>query len=137
VWVVVVLVVEDDKDLLSILSEALITEGWKVLAVASAPAALRTARSIGVDVVLTDLLMPNQDGRTLENAFRSEPFLKDIPFVFMTGAIRQLRDMPAKRVLVKPFTAGEAVAVLKSCLRSDEGSGSRPRDESTGPREPR
>jgi CheY-like chemotaxis protein len=116
----VVLVVDDDKDLLPILSDALTTEGWRVVVAPSASAALRTARSIGVDVVLTDLLMPDQDGRSLENAFRGEPVLKDIPFVFMTGAVRQLREMRATRVLVKPFTIGEAVAVLKSCVPNDE-----------------
>jgi CheY-like chemotaxis protein len=120
----VVLVVDDDKDLLPILSDALTTEGWRVLAAPSASAALRTARSIGVDVVLTDLLMPEQDGRSLENAFRGEPILKDIPFVFMTAAIRQRREMRAARVLLKPFTIGEAVAMLNSCVPSDGGAGS-------------
>jgi CheY-like chemotaxis protein len=116
----VVLVVDDDKDLLPILSDALTTEGWRVLAASSAAAALRTARSIGVDVVLTDLLMPDQDGPSLESAFRGEPVLKDIPFVFMTAAVGQLREMRAARVLVKPFTIGEAVAILKRCLPSDD-----------------
>jgi CheY-like chemotaxis protein len=119
------MVVDDDKDLLLILGEALTTEGWKVLAAPSVSAALRTARSIGVDVVLTDLLMPDQDGLTLENAFKGEPLLKDIPFVFMTGAVRQHREMHAKRVPVKPFTIAEAVGVLKHCVPGDEGNGSR------------
>jgi CheY-like chemotaxis protein len=116
----VVLVVDDDKDLLPILGDALTAEGWRVLAAPSASAALRTARSIGVDVVLTDLLMPDQDGWSLENAFRGEPALKDIPFVFMTAAVRQLREMRAERVLVKPFTTGEAVAMLESCVPRDQ-----------------
>ena len=115
----VVLVVDDDKDLLPILTDALTAEGWRVLAAPSASAALRTARAIGIDVVLTDLLMPDQDGRSLENAFRDEPVLKDIPFIFMTAAVRELREMRAARVLVKPFTIGEAVAMLKSCVLSN------------------
>jgi CheY-like chemotaxis protein len=120
VCMAVILVVDDYKDLLPSLSDALTTEGWRVLAAPSASAALRTARSIGVDVVLTDLLMPDQDGQSLENAFRNEAVLKDIPFVFMTGAVRQVREMRASRVLVKPFTIAEAVAMLKSCVLSDE-----------------
>jgi CheY-like chemotaxis protein len=116
----VVLVVDDDKDLLPILGEALTAEGWRVIAAPSASAALRTARSIGVDVVLTDLLMPEQDGLSLEHAFRGEPVLKDIPFVFMTAAVRQLREARGARVLLKPFTIGEAVAALKSCVLSDQ-----------------
>lgn len=95
-------------------------EGWRVLAAPSASAALRTARSIGVDVVLTDLLMPEQDGASLENAFRGDPALRDIPFVFMTAAVKELREMRAVRVLVKPFAIRDAVALLDSCIRTEE-----------------
>jgi CheY-like chemotaxis protein len=81
---------------------------------------LKAARSIGVDVVLTDLLMPDQDGQLLEKSFRGDPFLKDMPFVFMTAGIRQLGKMGVARVLVKPFTIDEADAMLRSCLLTDE-----------------
>lgn len=122
----VVLVVEDDRDLRKVLCDALTAEGWRVLAAACAAAALRTARSIRVDVVLTDLSMPDQDGVSLENAFKGEAVLKEIPFVFMTAGIRKIR---AARVLVKPFTIGEAVAMLESCALNDE----RERVSSAGP----
>ena len=114
----VVLVVDDDRDLLPILSEALTMEGWRALTARSASSALRTARSIGVDVVLTDLLMPNQDGLSLETAFKADPDLRDIPVVFMTAAVKRAHDMSTMRVLVKPFLISEAVAVLRSCLAS-------------------
>jgi CheY-like chemotaxis protein len=112
----VVLVVDDDLDFLPILSDTLTDEGWKVLVAGSAKAALRLARSCRVDVVLTDLMMPFGDGQSLESAFRSDPALKDVPFVFMSGATRQLKELPATRVLVKPFRADEVVAMLRSCL---------------------
>jgi CheY-like chemotaxis protein len=116
----VVLVVEDDADLLLVLSEALTVEGWTVLRARSASSALRRALSIHVDVVLTDLVMPNQDGRSLEDAFKADPILKEIPFVFMTAAIRRIRELRATRVLVKPFSLSDAVAMLKSCLPNGE-----------------
>jgi CheY-like chemotaxis protein len=115
----VVLVVDDDFDFLAVLSDTLTDEGWKVLAAGSASAALRAARSSRVDVVLTDVVMPFGDGETLENTFRDDPLLKDVPFVFMSAAttyVPQLRDV---RVLVKPFKAEEVVAMLKSCLPND------------------
>lgn len=116
----VVLVVEDDQDLLEILSEALAVEGWRALRARSTSSALRTALSIGVDVVLTDLGMPNQDGRSLENAFKADPVLKEIPFVFMTAAVRKVNEMTATRVLVKPFSISQAVAMLQSSLPNGE-----------------
>jgi CheY-like chemotaxis protein len=121
----VVLMVDDDFDFLAVLSDTLTDEGWKVLVASSASAAVRAARSCRVDVVLTDLLMPFGDGQTLESMFRSDPVLRDIPFVFMSGAPKYLDELHDARVLVKPFKAEEAVAVLKSCLPNHGASGAR------------
>jgi two-component system sensor kinase FixL len=115
----VVLVVDDDFDFLAALSDTLTEEGWKVLVAGSASAAVRAARSCRVDVVLTDVMMPFGDGQTLEGAFKGEPLLKDVPFVFMSGAASYVRGLSDARVLVKPFNAREAVAMLKSCLPKD------------------
>jgi CheY-like chemotaxis protein len=115
----VVLVVDDDFDFLAVLSDALTDEGWKVLVASSASAALRAARLGRVDVVLTDVVMPFGDGQTLESTFRSDPRLKNVPFVFMSGMIRYARELPDARVLVKPFKAHEVVAMLRSCLPDD------------------
>lgn len=112
----VVLAVDDDLEFLAILGETLTDQGWEVLVAGSAKAALRAARARRVDVVLTDLMMPFGNGQSLESAFRSDPALKDIPFVFMSGAIGQLKELAGVRMLVKPFKAEEAVAMLKSCL---------------------
>ena len=115
----VVLVVDDDFDLLAVLSDTLTEVGWKVLVASSASAAVRAARSGRVDVVLTDLMMPFGDGQTLERAFRDDPVLKDVPFVFMSGATTYFRELRDARVLVKPFTTDEVVVMLKSCLPRD------------------
>jgi CheY-like chemotaxis protein len=112
----VVLVVDDDADLLPILSDALTDLGWTVLAAASAPLALTTARSHHIDVVLADVVMPDGDGRALEAAFRREPRLGLVPFVFMTAAFGEAREMQDARVLMKPFTIDDVTAMLKRCL---------------------
>lgn len=122
----VVLVVDDDFDFLAVLSDTLTDEGWKVLVASSASAALRAARSGLVDVVLTDVVMPFGDGQTLESTFRSDPRLKDVPFVFMSASTRNVRELRDARVLVKPFKAQEVLAMLRSCLPSDvQGHGHR------------
>ncbi|HEX3905159.1 MAG TPA: response regulator [Polyangia bacterium] len=116
----VVLVVDDDFDLLAALSETLTDEAWEVLAVGSASAAVRAARSGRVDVVLTDVMMPFGDGQTFESTFRADPVFKDVPFAFMSGASKYVRGLHDARVLVKPFETEEVVAMLKSCLPNDD-----------------
>jgi CheY-like chemotaxis protein len=115
----VVLVVDDDFDFLVALSDTLADGGWKVLVANSASAAVRAARSCRVDVVLTDVVMPFGDGQTLESAFKGDPVLKDVPFVFMSGATRYVRELRDARVLLKPFNAQEVIAMLASCLPND------------------
>jgi len=120
----VVLVVDDDFDFLAALSDTFTDEGWKVLVASSASAALRAALSGHVDVVLTDVVMPFGDGQTLESTFRSDPRLNDVPFVFMSGATRYVRELRHARVLLKPFKAQEVVAMLNSCLAEGVQAGS-------------
>jgi CheY-like chemotaxis protein len=119
----VVLVVDDDFEFLAVLSDTLTDEGWKVLVAGSASAAVRAARSCRVDVVLTDVMMPFGDGQTLEDAFKDDPLLKGVPFVFMSGAARYVRELSDARVLVKPFKAEEVVAMLNSCLPNEVQNG--------------
>jgi CheY-like chemotaxis protein len=113
----VVLVVEDDVELLPILSEALSDAGWKVIGAASVSAALEAVRSGPVDVVLTDLWMPGIGGDALEATFRRDAVLRTVPFVFMTGSHEKAQELRLRaRVVLKPFAVRDVVAMLASCL---------------------
>ena len=118
-----VLIADDDLDLLPILSEALTEEGWTVLSAASGVSALAVARSSPIDVVLADVVMEDMGGPALEAAFKLDRALEDIPFIFMSAAMAELRELPSALVLRKPFGIEEAAAVLKNCLR-EHGGGS-------------
>jgi CheY-like chemotaxis protein len=108
----VVLVVDDEIDLLTALSDALSAEGWRVL-VASAPeAAFSAARSCPVDVVLCDLLLRGEDGRMLKAAFDRDGRLRRVPFVFMTASLRGQQLCCGEPVIEKPFRVAEVVEVL-------------------------
>src|SRR4051812_6863226 len=88
----VVLVVDDDADVLFALSETLRDAGWKVLRARSVADALNRASRFHVDVILTDVLMPREDGVALQAALRREPRLRSVPIVFMTASPRHARD---------------------------------------------
>jgi DNA-binding response OmpR family regulator len=114
----VVLVVEDDVDLLASLDDALTEEGWTVVAAPSASIALKAARSRRIDVVLTDLVMAFGDGEDLQAAFRNDQSLQAVPFVFMTAAHPQARELTGVSVILKPFAMYEVFTTLKRCLAS-------------------
>jgi CheY-like chemotaxis protein len=96
-----VLIADDDLDLLPILSEALTEEGWTVLSAASGVSALAVARSSPIDVILADVVMEDMSGPALEAAFKLDPALEGIPFIFMSAAMAELRELPSALVLRK------------------------------------
>jgi CheY-like chemotaxis protein len=112
-----VLVVDDARELLSALGEALTEEGWEVVAAASAREALEAVRSRPVDVVLCDVLLGAEDGRSLRHAFAGEPRLSEIPFVFMTASTREVRSSGLEYALPKPFSITDVLGILERARR--------------------
>ena len=83
----VILVVEDDTDLRSYLSEVLRGLGYQVVAVANALAALAILeQSRRIDLLLTDVVMPGMNGRELGK--RAQEIRPALRVLYMTGYSR-------------------------------------------------
>jgi two-component system cell cycle sensor histidine kinase/response regulator CckA len=116
-----VLVVEDYGDLRDLITEILSAAGYHVLAAADGAAALELARahSGSVDLLLSDIVMPNMLGPDLARQLKSEyPGLKMLfmsghaqPMLNATSAIAS--DMP---LLQKPFLAAELLDKLREVM---------------------
>jgi diguanylate cyclase (GGDEF)-like protein len=78
-----ILVVEDDPVARESLDEFLRLSGFAVLSVDNAPDALQLLAQDDVDLVLTDLVMPEMDGISLTRSIREKN--KDIPVLVITG----------------------------------------------------
>jgi CheY-like chemotaxis protein len=112
-----VLVVEDDRDILCALEEALRSEGWEVVTAASAEEASTAGRSRAIDVVLCDVLLDDGNtGRHVEEAFARQPGLNHVPFAFMTASPREANRLSDHFVLRKPFATSEVVKLLNHAL---------------------
>ena len=116
-----VLLVEDEEPLLRSCARSLATLGYKVLAAPSAAEAMRLAdRHEGtIHLLLTDVVMPEKNGRELRDALRYErPALR---CVFMSG---YTADIIAREGVVeegvhflqKPFTQGQLARELRETL---------------------
>lgn len=119
-----VLLVEDDRELRSTLREALVVEGYKVLAAASladADCLLTHAETQGgIDLVLLDLGQPDGDGEALLLALRRGRCTAPVIVISARHCddpkIRLL-DAGADDYLVKPFGLGELLARMRVALR--------------------
>jgi CheY-like chemotaxis protein len=107
-----VLVVDDNSDIVSAVSEALTEEGWDVVAVLSAKEATPAARARRIDVVLCDVLLGDgTDGPDLRRTFASGG-LGQIPFVFVTASTREVARLSGELVLPKPFAVSAVLGIL-------------------------
>ena len=117
-----VLLVEDEDAVRAFASRALANRGYEVLAAASGVEALELMNREGsVDLVISDVVMPEMDGPTLLRELRSrEPGLK---VIFISGYAEEAfaRNLPPSEhfsFLPKPFSLKQLVAAVSETLRA-------------------
>ena len=81
------LLVDDDADILRLLTLTLRSEGFRLLTARDGETALAMARSESPDLVLLDRNLPGRDGLAICRALRAEADerLRDVPIVLLTG----------------------------------------------------
>jgi CheY-like chemotaxis protein len=80
-----ILVVEDTELLRRIYSDKLNQEGYTVHQAADGLEALNQARSLHLDLVLLDLIMPRMSGLEALEALKKDPRTKDIPVIVLSN----------------------------------------------------
>jgi two-component system, cell cycle response regulator DivK len=82
-----ILIVEDNPDQLHILAEMLQAAGYRVSSSLGAVPAMRKAKSLKPDLILTDLAMPQVSGVQLIDQLRTDPETAHIPIVAVTAYV--------------------------------------------------
>ncbi|MBT8372684.1 MAG: response regulator, partial [Deltaproteobacteria bacterium] len=78
-----ILVVDDEKNYLLVLSAVLEDEGYEVMTALGGQDALEIQKASDLDLILTDMKMPGMDGiELLENIKLEDP---DLPVIMMTA----------------------------------------------------
>ncbi len=118
-----ILVIDDDVQLQQMLKLTLELLGHQVEQAFDGAEGARRCQASPPDVVLTDILMPNQDGlQTIRELRRACPVVR---IIAMSGGSQALADMDAlpfaarfgaRRVLYKPFGRKELSAALEEAI---------------------
>lgn len=121
-----VLVVDDDPAVRRLLETGLQKAGFRVVTAVDGVAAVRTLDADTderrLDLVLTDVRMPQLDGPGLAAIVRSRR--PDLPVVFMTGnAGEDGNRLGDETVIMKPFTVDTVVDRLRTVLLSRHPGG--------------
>jgi two-component system, OmpR family, response regulator len=126
-----ILVVDDEPNIVELLSVSLKFQGFDVLTATNGGQALDRAREARPDAVILDVMMPGMDGFGVLRRLRADGI--DAPALFLT-ARDSLQDKIAGLTLggddyvTKPFSLEEVVARLRVILRrAGKGGGTEPR----------
>ncbi|MFO1346883.1 MAG: sigma 54-interacting transcriptional regulator [Rhodocyclaceae bacterium] len=123
-----VLVVDDDPDLLRLLSLRLRSNGYRVSTVDSAEAALAHVAVERPDLVLSDVRLPGRDGLALFDELRAH--YPALPVILLTahGTIPDAVAATARGVfgyLTKPFDSQALLAKIRQALTLSAAAGDR------------
>jgi CheY-like chemotaxis protein len=105
-----ILCVDDNEQALSVRKFMLETRGYRVLTAASSEQALELFREGGVDLVVSDLIMPYMDGNELIR--RMKEFAPEVPAILISGSVKAF-DRANRADAFLPKGAGSPVELLE------------------------
>jgi two-component system, chemotaxis family, chemotaxis protein CheY len=117
----VILAVDDSASMRQMVRYTLESAGYEVVQAADGVEALDYAKGSGVDLVLTDVNMPNMDGISLIRELRQLPDYRFTPLLMLTTEAGLEKKQEGKAAgatgwLVKPFNPEQLVATLRKVL---------------------
>lgn len=122
-----ILVVDDDERILFVLEHALtgLLPDTEVITATNAAQALEQVSEVRVDLVLTDLRMPGQDGASLTNELRA--LIPSTPVIWVTAhqgpdVLAEAQRLGVYRCLTKPVELGEIRAAARGALEGASGA---------------
>mgnify|MGYP000903934965 CR=1 FL=1 len=116
-----IMTVDDSVSVRQMVSFTLKNAGYETVEASDGKDALAKLNSSGVNMILTDLNMPNLDGIGLIKEVRTRPEYKFIPIVMLTTESQDSKKMEGKSAgatgwIVKPFKPDQLLAVIKKVL---------------------
>jgi CheY-like chemotaxis protein len=114
-----VMIVDDEEDLRDVIAFDIEDAGFKILTASSGNKAIELLAKHKVDIIVSDIRMPDGDGVSLLNSIRkTEP---NLPVVFFVSAFADIsessaKNLGAKALLKKPINPDELISQLKASI---------------------
>ncbi len=131
-----VLVVDDERDLLSLLDFNLRAAGFETVLAATGEEALSALARRVPDVVILDLMLPGISGTEVCRRIKLDARTREVPVVMLTAKGEEVDrvvgfELGADDYVTKPFSVRELVLRLRAVLRRTAGA--RPQDGAPAP----
>ena len=120
-----VVIIEDEKDIVELVRYNFRKEGFEVESFGRGREGLDYLRRSPADVVLLDILLPDDDGFSICKRLRADDHLRALPVIFLTAKGEEMDRVLGLEIggddyVVKPFSPRELVARVKAVLRRQE-----------------
>lgn len=120
-------IVEDDKNIREIETFALKNSGYQIRDFECAAQFYAKMEEKLPNLILLDVMLPDEDGLNIVKKIRSNPESRKIPVIMVTAKTTELDkvkglDMGADDYLTKPFGVMELISRVKALLRRCEGA---------------
>ncbi len=118
----VIMTADDSASMRQMVSFTLKQGGYEVIEAVDGQDAINKLSGAKIDMLVTDLNMPNVDGFELIKQVRANPSFKFIPIIMLTTESQgdkkqQGKSLGATGWIVKPFKPEQLLAVVKKVLR--------------------
>jgi len=125
-----ILVADDDRVVVELLSLGLAARGFKVMVAADGMQAIMAARRTPPEVVLLDVMMPGGTGFDVLKRLRSNAATAGIPVVAMSASTdpalpQKVQEIGANAFLLKPALLDEVAATLLQVLEKASAAAAR------------
>ncbi|MBF0340290.1 MAG: response regulator [Magnetococcales bacterium] len=116
-----IMTVDDSSSVRQMVGMTLKGAGFTVVEAVDGVDGLNKAKASAMDMIITDLNMPNMDGIALITALRAVPSYKFTPIVMLTTESQATRKQEGKTAgatgwIVKPFKPEQLLEVVKKVL---------------------
>lgn len=117
-----ILVVDDEPDIREQILIALEADGYNVLIANNGLEALSMLQAQAINLILTDIAMPDMNGYQLYERIRENPKWALIPFIFLTARtldsdVRYGKELGVDDYLTKPIRVNDLLAIVRGKLR--------------------
>jgi CheY-like chemotaxis protein len=116
-----ILVVDDDPEIVAMLTTRLTHRGYQVTTASDGHRAVELAKRAKPDIVLLDVMMPGKSGWEVARALKQDPVTQDIKIVMVTAIGEQVNELTsplygADAYIDKPFEFEKLERVISGLL---------------------
>jgi phosphate regulon transcriptional regulator PhoB len=117
-----ILVVDDEPDIVDLVSYNLKKEGFDVVSALDGEEALERIRKDKFDFIILDLMLPGMHGNEICRILRNDPKTQNVPIIMLTAKGEEVDkivglEMGADDYMTKPFSPRELLARIKTVMR--------------------